>query len=63
MKFRELILWVLIIFTLILCIGNIYFTNYNLKIIKIITETQNYILELIDVRNNQILKISTISIK
>lgn len=55
MKVRELILWFLVIITIIMCLGNLFFNNQIFQIIKIIIEKQNYILELLDVRSGWML--------
>ena len=48
MRLNEIILWILVLILLTMTIGNIYFTNYNFKLIKLQQETIEYILELGD---------------
>lgn len=55
MKTRELILWVLVIITLTLCITNYIILGWNFNLLKAMTEIQNYILELIDIRSGWML--------
>lgn len=48
MRINEIILWILVLILSVMTIGNIYFTNYNFKLIKLQQETIEYILELGD---------------
>ena len=48
MKTRELILWTLVIIALAISIHNLYWIRQNYNLIKIMGETQTYILELLD---------------
>lgn len=55
MKLRELILWILVIAVIALCVMNWYFIMNIFKLIKVMGETQMYILELIDIRSGWML--------
>ena len=50
MKARELVLWFLVIVAIALGVFNIMQADMQYKIIKIMGETQQYILELIDLK-------------
>lgn len=50
MKLREIILWVLVIILILFEIHDLYWINQNYNLIKTMSETQSYILELIDLR-------------
>lgn len=50
MRIRESILWILVIVAIVISIHNFVQINWTYKFLKTIAETQNYILELIDLK-------------